>query len=105
MNTKNKYWINDYSLENIRNRQEARVVEFMRKVLPTRKDFCGCRLCVEDAYALTLNTLPAQYSQSGSLVLRSSPPTDTEVLDTLHQSIDKVAAVPNHSKGSSNTGA
>ena len=105
MDAKNKYWIKDFSLENIRNRQEVRMVELMRKVLPTRADFCGCRLCVEDVYALSLNSLPAQYSQTGSLVLRTTMPTEIDMVDILHQAMDKVAAVPNHPKSTAKTGS
>ena len=105
MNTKNKYWINDFSLENVRNRQEVRVVELMRKVLPGRKGFCGCRLCLEDVYAYTLSNLPAHYTQTGSLVVRSAQPPDAEVLELLHQAFDRITETPSHSTGTAKPGA
>ncbi|MDH5751847.1 MAG: late competence development ComFB family protein [Deltaproteobacteria bacterium] len=96
-----KYIINDFSLENIRSRQEARVIGILKKVLPERTDFCGCRICIEDTYALTLNSLHPQYAQVGSLIIRHAPPTDDEVGHLVNMAIDKVQANPNHPLGSS----
>ena len=91
-----RYRFNDFSLDGIRNRQEARVVEAMRGLLPNQDDFCGCRLCVEDVYAMALNSLPAQYMQSGSLVIRKNPPTDEDVRRAVADALDTVRVRPNH---------
>jgi hypothetical protein len=91
-----KYIVSDLSLEKIRNRQELRVIERMRPLLEQDPNFCGCRLCVEDVYALALNALPAQYVQSGSMVLRSQGPSEQDVARAVEDGIDKVRVRPNH---------
>lgn len=90
------YLIQDFSLESIRNRQEARVIDAMRDILPGAKDFCGCRLCVEDVYAIALNQLPAHYVQHGSLVLRKQPPVEADIRRAVGDALDKVRVRPNH---------
>ena len=104
MNNKNKYWIKDFSLESVRNRQETRVVELLRNQIPKHQDFCGCRVCIEDVYALVLNSLPPQYAQAGSLVIRGPQFTETDLIDTVNMAIEKVKAIPNHPAGKSETG-
>lgn len=94
--TEELYRYNDFSLEHIRNRQESRVAEAMRDLLPSAKDFCGCRLCVEDVYAIALNELPAHYVQHGAWVLRKQPPTDDDVRRIVGDALDKVRVRPNH---------
>jgi len=91
-----RYEIYDLSLEKVRNRQEVRVIDSMRRLLPTAPDFCGCRLCVEDVYAIALNVLPAHYIQSGSMVLRREPPSDQDVERAVADALDKVRVRPNH---------
>jgi len=91
-----RYRFNDFTLDGIRNRQEARVAAAMRQLLPDDTGFCGCRLCVEDVYAMALNALPAHYTQSGSLVLRRNPPTDDDVRRIVADAIDTVRVRPNH---------
>ena len=90
------YSFEDYSMEHIRNRQEARVIAAMRDLLPDADDFCGCRLCVEDVYAIALNDLPAHYVQSGSLLIRRQPPTDEDIRRAVSDALDKVRVRPNH---------
>lgn len=91
-----RYRFNDYSLEKIRNRQEVRVAAAMRDLVPLTEDFCGCRLCVEDVYALALSALPAQYVQSGSMMVRPPAPTDEDVRRAVQDALDKVRVRPNH---------
>jgi hypothetical protein len=91
-----RYHIYDFSLEKVRNRQEARVIAAMRLRLPTAPDFCGCRLCVEDVYAIALNALPPHYVQSGSMVMRRVPPTEQDVERAVADALDKVRVRPNH---------
>jgi len=91
-----RYRYNDFTLDKIRNRQEARVVASMRDLLPGAEDFCGCRLCVEDVYAIALNELPSHYVQSGSMVLRKNPPTDEDIRRAVQDALDKVRVRPNH---------
>lgn len=94
--TEERYLYNDFSLAGIRNRHEVRVVEAMRERLPTAEDFCGCRICVEDVYAMALNLLPAHYIQSGAMVLGKEIPTDDDIKRAVADALDTVRVRPNH---------
>lgn len=91
-----KYIINDYSLEQIRNRYEVKVVQAMREKLLDETDFCGCKICIEDIYALSMNTLPAHYVQRASIILKKDPPSDADIVRTVEDAIDQVKVRPNH---------
>lgn len=91
-----RYRFNDFSLEKIRNRQEPRVAAAMRDLLPLAPDFCGCRLCVEDVYALSLNSLPAQYVQTGAMIVRQRMPSDDDIRKAVQDALDVVRERPNH---------
>lgn len=94
-----KYVINGYSLANIRNRHEVRVIDALRKLIPTHKTFCGCRLCVEDVYALALNTFLPHYVQRGAIILRREPPTEADFEAAVSEAMDRVSERPNHEPG------
>ena len=97
-NTKTKtYQINGYSLEHVRNRNEPRVVEILREELPGAPKFCGCRICVEDAYAAALNAMTPQYAQVGSIILRKQP-TQDEMRQLVIGAIERVRSHPKHSQ-------
>ena len=89
------YDINGLSLEGIRNRNEVRVVQMLREELPKVSDFCGCSLCIEDAYAAALNHIPAHYVQTGSIVLHKQP-TDESLRRLVVEAIERVADHPKH---------
>ncbi len=91
-----KYNYKDYSLEHIRNRHETRVIAIMDNLLPQADDFCGCRVCAEDVYALALNAFSPHYVHTASIVLRRDPPTDQDLARAIHDAIDKVRIRPNH---------
>jgi hypothetical protein len=95
MATPKTYQINGFSLEQVRNRNELRVVEFLRQELPNKAGFCGCRICVEDAYAAAMNSMSPQYAQIGSIILRKHP-TEDEVRDTVVKAIERVHSHPKH---------
>jgi len=89
------YIINGLSLEDIRNRNEPRVVQVLREELPNARNFCGCRLCVEDAYASAMNHITPHYSQTGSIVLRRDP-GDEEIRKQVVEALARVGAHPKH---------
>lgn len=89
------YDINGYSLEEIRNRNETRVTQMLREEIPNLENFCGCRLCVEDAYAAALNQMPAHYVQAGAIVLKKSP-EDDNLRQIVKDAIVRVAKFPKH---------
>jgi hypothetical protein len=90
------YSINGFSLASVRNRVESKVIAAMRARLPREQGFCGCRLCVEDLYAIALNSLPAHYVQSGSLVLQNTPPGPGNIERAVADALDEVKSRPNH---------
>lgn len=91
-----KYIYNDYSLERIRNRHEIKVLDIMRDMLPEMENFCGCRVCVEDVFALALNALPPHYTHTASIVIRRDPPLPEDIARSVIDAIDKVRVRPNH---------
>jgi hypothetical protein len=95
MATAKSYQINGFSLEQVRNRNETRVVEWLRQELPKLDGFCGCRICVEDAYAAAMNSLTPQYAQVGSIILRKTPAED-KIRDTVVKAIERVHLHPKH---------
>ena len=96
--TEERYLYNDFSLASVRNRQESRVVRAMREIVPKDPEFCGCRICVEDVYAMALNLLPAHYVQSGAMVLGEPPPNDDDIRRAVTDALDTVRVRPNHSE-------
>ena len=95
MATAKSYQIDGFSMEQIRNRNELRVVELLRQELPKQDGFCGCRICVEDAYAAALNSLSPQYAQVGSIILRKNPAED-DLRETVVKAIERVHLHPKH---------
>ncbi|MFC1724735.1 late competence development ComFB family protein [candidate division KSB1 bacterium] len=93
---KDKYKIDEYSLEHIRNHNEVEVIKAMKKVLSQNSDFCGCSLCLEDVYALSLNMLPAKYKQSSSIMLTKDKVPAAKIESVVVQAIEKVSGHPSH---------
>ena len=73
MATPNKgYVIGDVDLSNTRNRNEQRVIKAIRNFLAEMPNYSPDEKDLRDIYALALNSLPARYAQSGTIVLRDS---------------------------------
>jgi hypothetical protein len=88
-----KYEVNGVPLEQIRNRNEQRVIKLMPKVLAEHLDFKPSYLDIQDIYALTLNNLAPRYKQSGSIIIRESV-SDAEIIRELREAIAKVELAP-----------
>ena len=89
------YTIGGYSLKNIRNKNEEKVIISMRRILNEFPNFCGCDLCIEDVYALSLNSLKPKYQHHFSLTVNR----DNENVDIdrkIKNQIRKVMKNPNH---------
>lgn len=56
-----------HSLRDIVNYNEYAVARVLRELLSENLSLCQCRFCVEDVYALSLNSLPPRYIQSSSV--------------------------------------
>lgn len=88
-----KHEVNGVPLDNIRNRNELRVIKLMPRVLAEHLDFKPTYLDIQDIYALTLNNLSPRYKQSGSIVIRD-PVSDEEIMRELRDAINKVELSP-----------
>lgn len=88
-----KYEINGVPLDNIRNRNELRVIKLMPQVLAEHLDYRPDYLDLQDIFALTLNNLPPRYVQQGSIVMRE-PVKDEEIIRELRDAIRKVELCP-----------
>lgn len=96
--TKKHLGVNGVPLDNIRNRNEERVIKLMPGVLSEFLDYKPSYLDIQDIYALTLNNLPPRYRQSGSIIIRESL-QDAEIMRELRQAISRVETSPTESGG------
>ena len=92
-----KYRIGNTSLAKIRNKNETRVIEIMKRILPEFPLFDPDPLNFEDIYALSLNQLPPRYVQHGTVVLREEV-TKEEIEKAVRSSIEKVMTNPTYKK-------
>jgi len=95
---KEDYIINGYSLEHIRNRNEVEVIKAMKDVIEEFPDFCGCSLCLEDVYALSLNMLPTKYVQHSSILFPKDKTPQDEIEYSVSQAVERVMKNPSHRK-------
>lgn len=96
--TKNiKYVIDGYSLEGVRNRHETRVVEIMKEEIPKTTKFCGCTICIEDVYAMSLNSLTPRYQHTHTVVLDYKGEDNAALKKIIIDQIKEVSKSPNHS--------
>lgn len=95
---KEKYEIRNISLAKIRNKNELRVIALLPEVLD--EEFSDEELddfALQDIYALSLNQLPPQYVQPGSIVIKGRI-EDKKFREILRQSIHIVLDNPTHLK-------
>lgn len=86
-------WIGMISLEGIVNRNEQRVLQCLPEVLQEFPEFEANRVDVQDIYALSLNLLPARYTQAFSIVLQE-PVSQDEVRGAVRKAVLKVSKQP-----------
>ena len=93
------YRIGDHSLADLPNYHEQVVLDLLREIYAGDEPPCGCSICVEDTYALALNSLPPRYMQATSL---SSYQSSVNFIATgmvrakVVEAVEKVRANPNH---------
>lgn len=92
---KEKYHLGSVDFSEIRNRNESRVLKMMHKVMSEPPGYQPDELSLQDIYALTLNSLPPRYSQTGTIVLRD-PVKDEEVLEAVRNAFAKVVQNPKY---------
>jgi len=89
------YVINGISLENIRNSYETKVIQTMKNEIPDFPDFDGCRVCIEDVYALVLSRIPSTYVIPGSIVFRKEV-SDADLKEVVRYAIFQIIQQPKH---------
>lgn len=90
-----KYTIDNVNMENIRNRNETRVIAAMQQALAEYPSFQPQDLDLQDIYAYTLNILPPRYVQSGTIVLNEEV-NHQFILEKVHEAIQKVQNAPKY---------
>ncbi len=89
----------DHDLENVYNLNEGAVVEAIERIVAATADeiLCKCKMCLEDIFALALNTLPAKYVQSYYSTHDVNKLVDKkEVEKIVKETAKKVAKNPHH---------
>lgn len=88
-----QYIFRGVNLNDIRNRNEMRVLEQLPRTLDEYPDFEPNIIDIQDIYALSLNLLPAFYTQAFSIVLKK-PIDDQKVQDAIRKAIEIVRGNP-----------
>ena len=91
--TSKKYMIDDLDLSAIRNRNEQRVLKVLRKAMAEMPNFEPDAKDLKDIYALALNSLPARYAQSGTIVLRD-PVREDQIAVVVNAAIVRIMERP-----------
>lgn len=92
---KEDYDVFGVSVETVRNKNELKVMQFMREIIPQFPDFDYCSICIQDVYALSLNQLGPRYIQAGTIVLKKDL-SDDDFRDVVENSIEQVLKNKNH---------
>ena len=93
------YTVQGHSLYEIINYNEYVILRLMRQLYARDDSICGCSICVEDTFALALNSLPARYIQVTSLQTYEQSQhfiDEEEVRNKLVAAVGKVKADPKH---------
>ena len=90
--------VKEYSVKNMHNTNEARVYEMMEKIMEwtEHSEICSCSICLEDIYAITLNSLPPHYKHSLTVDMHRERILDKEITIEIVKAIEKVRKKPNH---------
>ena len=93
------YEVNGVDLFHIVNFNEVMVLQAMREIYEANPEYCDCAICVEDAFALALNSLPPRYMQCTSLEsYRQSDRyiDETQVQAAVREAMKKINKNPRH---------
>ena len=77
----------------VHNRNESRVLKELRKLYAELPVAARDPKAIQDVYALALNSLPARYTQPGSIILRD-PVRVEHIQAAIREAADKVAGQP-----------
>jgi hypothetical protein len=80
-------------LYHVRNRNEQRVIKALAAMIKNGETGKLSMEMIEDIYALTLNQLPARYTQTGTIVLRD-PVRKQTLEEALRAAVAKICSDP-----------
>lgn len=90
---RDSYLVADIDLFGIRNRNEKRVIKFLRSALATFPQEKITERNIMDIYALALNSLSSRYALTGTIVLRD-PVKEEDIANAVTAAIKKIIANP-----------
>ena len=93
------YTIEECSVMDIINYNEIIAIKIIREILKENPSFCRCSICIEDAFALTMNSLPPRYIQITSAekyISSQSFIDETMIWESAMKALEKVSENPNH---------
>ena len=86
-----------HELDNVYNINEGAVVEAIESIAADDDTLCKCKMCLEDIFALALNTLPAKYVQSYYSTHDVNTLVDKkEIEKVVKETAKKIAKNPHH---------
>lgn len=96
---KSDYSVKGYSLNSVRNENEAKVCKMLEKIIDLDKysELCNCGICLEDIYAISLSKLHPYYRHSLSIKVRGESSQDEEIETAITDAIEKVHNNKKHS--------
>jgi competence protein ComFB len=93
------YTIEECSVGDIINYNEIIAIKIISEILKENSLFCRCPICIEDAFALTMNALPPRYVQitSAEKYIKSKNFINEKMIwESAMKALEKVRANPNH---------
>lgn len=93
------YTIEDCSVSDIFNYNEILVLNIIRDILRKDKTLCRCPICIEDLFALSLNSIPPRYIQITSIEKYKSSPNfinEKLVREKVSAALEKIKTKPGH---------
>ncbi len=94
-----EYEIEGCSLRDVINFNEYLVLKVLKEVLESDVSLCRCQLCIEDVFALALNSLPPRYIQITSLARYSKSKDfidEKKVKEKVMEAWEKISKNPAH---------
>jgi len=93
------YRIAGHNLIDLGNYNELQVLQVLRDIYAGKNPPCDCPICIEDIYALSLNSLPPRYIQTTSLEAYESSKDFLplkEIRKKVRAAVRKVSQAPKH---------
>lgn len=92
---KSDYNVFNVPLENVRNKNEQKIIQYMNELIPQFPEFDYCAICIQDVYALSLNQLLPMYAQAGSIILKKEL-QEEDFRDVVEAAVEQVTRNTNH---------